>query len=276
MRIALATYAELPQLHWDDHPLVDALARRSVEAVPAVWDDPTIDWAAFDACVIRNTWDYTWRLDEFLGWADRLPTKLFNPPAILRWNAHKAYLAELAARGVCVVPTEIVRAGAPLDLAQLGAARGWREVVVKPCVSAGARDTVRVLAAGGQAAVEPLRDRDLLVQPYQPVVEAEGEHSLIFIDGELGHAIRKNPQLTAAGPGEGAEPLVTPAADELATARSVLDAVGQPLLYARVDLVRSSEGLPQLMELEAFEPRLFLGVHLPTADQLADAILRRI
>lgn len=273
MRIALATCMTLPRLHDGEQPLLDALARRGADAVPSVWDDPAVDWARFDACVIRNTWDYTHRFDEFLRWADALPVPLFNPARVLRWNAHKSYLVELAARGVRVVPTELVRAGAPLDLARLGAARGWDEVVVKPCVSAGARDTLRLRARDGQSAVEPLRDRDLLVQPYQPVVEGEGERSLIFVDGKLGHAIRKHPQL-AGRPGEGGEPRVTPTDDELAAACSVLDAAGEPLLYARVDLVRGTDGAPLLMELEALEPRLFFEAHPPTAEQLADAIVQ--
>jgi glutathione synthase/RimK-type ligase-like ATP-grasp enzyme len=274
VRIALATCDELPELHWDEQPLRDALARRGVEAVPSVWSDRAVDWAAFDACVIRNTWDYTGRLHEFLRWADALPVPLYNPARILRWNAHKGYLGELDARGVPVVPTEYARAGAAVDLAALAKSRGWDEVVVKPCISAGARDTFRVRAHEGQAALESLRDRDRMVQPYQPAVEGEGEHSLIFVDGQLGHAIRKNPQL-AGNFGEGGEPRVTPAPDELAAARLVLDAVGEPLLYARVDLVRGSDGVPRLMELEAFEPRLFLGVCPETGDRLAEAIVMR-
>jgi glutathione synthase/RimK-type ligase-like ATP-grasp enzyme len=275
VRIALATYEELPELHWDEQPLKDALARRGVEAVPSVWSDPAVQWERFDLCVIRNTWDYTWRREEFLRWAESLPVPLHNPVAVLRWNAHKAYLAELAQKGVPVVPTEIVRAGERIDLIALAKARGWDELVVKPCVSAGARDTFRARGPDAQAALDGMRDRDCLVQPYQPAVEGEGEHSLIFVDGRFGHAIRKNPQLAGTF-GEGSEPRVEPAADELAVAGKVLDAVGEPLLYARVDLVRSSDGAPRLMELEAFEPRLFLGVCPETGDQLADAILQRL
>lgn len=283
MRIALLTFAALPSLHADDRLLAGALAHRGADAVPVVWDDPSIDWRGFDAAVVRSTWDYTWRRDAFLARAEAIAnvTRLWNPPPLLRWNAHKRYLGALAARGVPVVPTEYVDAGAPLDLAALGRARGWDEVVVKPCVSAGARDTVRLRAATGQAAADALRARgDLMVQPYQPAVERDGEHSLVFFDGRFSHAVRKHPQLVAAP--SAADPTPRAAApDELATAARVLAAAaalhdGTPPLYARVDLVRAADGTPQLMELEAFEPRLFFTAHPAAADTLAAAILHRL
>src|SRR5258708_3751238 len=107
MRIALVTYSVLPQLHEDDRLLIAPLERRGVEVVPAVWDDAAVEWARFDACVIRSTWDYTFRRAEFCAWTERLEgvTRLWNPPAIVRWNAHKGYLRELAARGAPVLPT---------------------------------------------------------------------------------------------------------------------------------------------------------------------------
>ena len=40
---------------------------------------------------------------------------------------------------------------------------------------------------------------------------------------------------------------------------AILAAVEEPLLYARVDLVRGLDGAPQLIELELIEPDLYLG-----------------
>jgi glutathione synthase/RimK-type ligase-like ATP-grasp enzyme len=275
MRIALATFRQFPDLHEDDQILARAIVRRGIEVVPAVWDESSIEWRRFDACVLRSTWDYTFRRDEFCAWAARAATetRLLNPATIVRWNSHKGYLAELAGRGAPVVPTAFVRASEPFDLAAMSLRHGWDEVVVKPCVSAGARDTLRVRAGDGQAAAEAVRARgDLMVQPYQPEVEREGERSLIFVGGELTHAIRKHPALVAAPAGHD-EPRVTPTDDEVAVAERVLSLVDEPLLYARVDLVRGADG-PQLMELELIEPRLFLYAHPPAAERLADAIVR--
>ena len=264
MRLLIATCDAHPSGHEDDAPLFEALSRCGIEPVIRIWDRAR--WDGVGACLIRSTWDYTWRREEFLDWAERVPVPLWNPPSLLRWNSHKRYLAELAARGVPVVPTEIASgAAARLETAH--------EIVVKPCVSAGARDTYRLKPGAPRPALDPTRE--WMIQPYLPSVEAEGEHSLIFFDGEFSHAIRKHPQLVEPRPAEGGEPRITPERDELEAARGVLAAV-EPLLYARVDLARGPDGAPLLMELEAFEPSLFFRAAPEAADRLAGAIAKRL
>lgn len=100
-RIALVTYAQLPDLDADDAPLLDALTETGAHAQAVVWDDGDVDWASFDLVVVRNTWDYMDRLEEFLAWAERVSqvSTLANPVEVLRWNTDKAYLRDL--EGVC-------------------------------------------------------------------------------------------------------------------------------------------------------------------------------
>ncbi len=52
-----------------------------IEGSTVVWDDPRVDWSSFDAAVVRSTWDYIERRDEFVAWAHRAgaATRLFNP-----------------------------------------------------------------------------------------------------------------------------------------------------------------------------------------------------
>jgi hypothetical protein len=71
-------------LHHDtDMPLlVDALGRVGVNADVQPWD-ADIDWSAYDGVVIRSTWDYVERLDEFLAWAAAVP-RLANPAPMIR------------------------------------------------------------------------------------------------------------------------------------------------------------------------------------------------
>ena len=117
--IALVTCATLPELDPDDRLLIEPLRAAGVAAVPAVWDDATVDWAGFDLVVIRNTWDYPARRTEFLNWA-RLVPKLRNPADVIAWNTDKRYLAQLAVAGVPIVPTTW------LDPARCSAvARAW-------------------------------------------------------------------------------------------------------------------------------------------------------
>ena len=105
-RVAIATCAELPELADDEPMLLDALRVRGVDAAPAVWDDDSVDWGAYDLVVIRSTWDYAARRAEFVNWAERVP-RLLNPAEVIRWNTDKRYLAELPSS----VRTELVAPG---------------------------------------------------------------------------------------------------------------------------------------------------------------------
>jgi len=281
MRVGLVTSREVPHLAADDALLLPALAGHGLDAVPVVWDDPAVAWSSFRLCVIRSTWDYHLRRDAFLAWlahvADR--TALWNPPPVVRWNSHKRYLADLAARGLPTVPTVWLPAGRPADLAALITAQGWDRAVIKPAVSASAYATILVDPAdqaAGQAHLDRwLATRDMMVQPFLPSVGTSGERSLFFIDGRCTHAVRRAPVLGPAQQHGSLDIAVAPAADEQSLATAVLAAVAAPLLYARVDLVRDEAGAMRLLELELIEPSLYLHACPAAVDRLAVAIAER-
>lgn len=268
-QIALATSAEFPDLDEDGPVLRAALAGRGMTAEPAVWTDGRVDWSSYDLVVVRSTWDYAPRRDEFLAWADRVGavTHLVNAPDVLRWNTDKTYLRDLAAAGLPVVDTAWLEPGDEVVLPDDG------EYVVKPAVSAGSKDTNRYLAAEhGDRAARHARDllaagRAVMVQPYLPEVDTYGETALLFFAGEFSHAVRKGPLLQpvmdfVAGPfqAEKITPRV-PTDAERDVAERVLDALRfdrNALAYARVDLVPGADSTPTLLELELTEPSMFL------------------
>ena len=272
----------------EDEPLLlAALADAGVDATVADWADPVADWSA-DAVVVRSTWNYAPRRDEFLAWARRVEagTRLFNPAEVLAWNTDKRYLAELAADGLPVVPTAWAEAEDDLDAA-VGL---WDDVVVKPAVSAGARDTAR-FRPGEAAPARELASRVLasgravMVQPYLDRLDTEGETGLVYVDGAFSHAFRKGAILAGAALGEGlyAEEEIaarTPTAGQRALGDAVLAAAaprtGGAPLYARVDLVPGPDGEPLLIELELTEPSLFLTTDDSAAARVAAAVARRL
>lgn len=279
--VALVTCAEFPVLPVDDHLLAEELRRRGLRAEPVVWDDSGFDWSQPKVCVLRSTWDYTTRLAEFLTWAERVATvtALWNPWEVIRWNTHKSYLRSLAEAGVAVAPTVWLETGSSADLPGLMAEHGWTDAVVKPVVALSARETIRVSAHAPTEAQSHL-DRVLakeavMVQPFFEAVESEGELSLLFIQGEFTHAIRKRP-----APGDfrvqheygGREERVEPSGEELALGQAALRAAGFETLYARVDVMRGNGGQLCLMELELVEPSLFFGHAPEAASRLAGGI----
>jgi hypothetical protein len=289
MRVALATCAALPDGWPDDQALAGALAERGAQADFEVWDDAAVDWDRFDLVLIRSTWDYTEKRDAFLAWAERLGARLRNPPSLVAWNSDKRYLAELQAAGLPVVPTRFVEPGA-----EPPALDG--ELVIKPVVSAGARDTGRFGRAARREAESLLRrigaqGRAAMVQPYLPAVDSEGETAIVFFGGSESHVLRKRAVLRPdeeapvrregiaaaevmfdedlVGGGEATE-------EERATAAGILDWVAarfEAPLYARVDLVPGGDGRPVLLELEAVEPNFYLHTSQGAAARLAEAVL---
>ncbi|MEP6908612.1 MAG: hypothetical protein ABI858_11635 [Pseudoxanthomonas sp.] len=191
--------------HDDDlEPLLVACARAGLAARSVAWDDATVSWSRFDGALLRSPWDYTERLAEFLGWCDRVEhsTRLLNPLRVVRWNTDKHYLGELHAAGLLVVPTTFVEPDAePLDALQAFlTAETAIEFVVKPAISAGSRDTQRYsraqdFAAGNHIARLLGQGRSVMLQPYLPSVDQQGESALVYFDGQFSHSIRKAAQL---------------------------------------------------------------------------------
>ena len=280
--LAFATGADWPDLDEDSAPLLPALRERGIDVELPVWTDPGVDWGRYDAIVVRSVWDYFDHAPAFAAWIDRVEAAapVFNPPAILRWNAHKGYLRDLARRGVPTVDTLWADRGSRLDLAQALAEHGWDDAIFKPAVGGGAEGLGRVRGPAEARAAQPQVDEllgrgDVLVQPFLPSIETEGELSLFFAAGEPTHTIRKRPKAgdIRVQPEWGGTPDVVEAPQEaLAVARTALGSAPGELLYARVDLVRATDGTLRLIELEVIEPRLFLRMAPHATPRYADAI----
>jgi glutathione synthase/RimK-type ligase-like ATP-grasp enzyme len=288
-RVALLTAATSRHLDEDLPLLTSALGAVGVAGESVDWHDDAIEWGDFDLAVLRSTWDYTSRLDAFLHRLEVVDaaTALANPLDVVRANADKRYLVELAAAGVPVVPTVVVSPGDDVALPA-------GTFVVKPTVSAGARDTERYGPAEHEAAraqVDGLLDagRPVLLQPYVEGIDAAGETGMVFVGDRFSHAFRKGPILrpdSSFVEGLYREEDISgrdPSPAEREVAEAVLDAVGavapgrdrSSLLYARVDLAPGPDG-PLLLELELIEPSLFLTTSAGAADRAAAAILARL
>ena len=97
MRVALVTCLELPRPDHDLPILERAFASAGCHASVVAWEDPSVDWAGFDAAVLRSTWNYVAHYRDFSAWLDRAAaaTRLVNPLPAVRWNLHKRYLHDL-------------------------------------------------------------------------------------------------------------------------------------------------------------------------------------
>jgi hypothetical protein len=263
------------------------------------WTDPDAGWDDAALVWVRTTWDYTHRPAQWQAWlADRRASGVAveNDPVLLAWNSDKRYLADLAAAGIPTVPTVLVAPGEPPPVLK-------GEVVVKPSVSAGGRDTGRFTPQHHDTARALLAriassGRSALVQPFLPSVDERGETAVVVVDGAVSHVLRKgsvlrpdevapvredalgaaeamyDPDLVRADPG-GASVAELDVVQALL--RHLRERFGTIPLQARIDLLAGPDGTPVVLELEAVEPHLYLDEAGPAAAvRLADAAIARM
>jgi len=269
----------------DDELAVLPLARRGIQVETIPWDRPGIDWRQYALVVIRSTWDYQHKAREFLDvleGIERLGVRLDNGSEIVRWNMQKSYLRDLAGRGVEIVPTfwrEGLRRG---ELVPLFEELRSDEGVIKPVMSSNAQGAWRLDAKRARELAPEIEayfaGRPLMMQPFERGITEEGEFSLVYLNGQHSHSLLKTPRrgdfrvqeehgsaIVAITP----EPALREAGD------AAIAAVGQKLLYARVDLVRSGNAF-RVMELELVEPSMYLRIEPGAPDRFADAIASRL
>jgi len=283
-RIAFVTSTEMSEPDVDEALLLALISG----AVLVAWEDGSVDWASFDAAIIRSTWNYTDHLDDFLAWAERVAavTRLVNPLSVIRWNTDKRYLSQLAGAGFAVVPTVYV---APGETAPDNALAG--HIVVKPTVGAGPKGAALIGddadAAGLHLGALHAAGETAMIQPYLDQVDAHGETALVYVGGAFSHAARKAPILlrnmewsTGLYADEQIELAVATEAerrlaDAIVAALPTLVEGGGDIAYARVDLLPTASG-PFVLELELTEPSLFLSVDSEAAARVAESFVSHV
>lgn len=262
---------------WMMEALRPAFAAKGMAVEDVAWDDSEADWAGYDAAIIGTTWDYWNRTEEFLTRLEAIgrQTPLFNPAGLVGWNARKTYLKDLEAKGARLIPTlwieEMTQDAAQAAFDTLAS----DTLVFKRQVGAGADGQHRL--SRGEAI--PAMPHPMMVQPFVPSIVEEGEISFVMIGGELSHALLKT-----ARPGDyriqslygGIETPITPGQADLDAAHSVLAALDEPPLYARVDMLRAPDGGLLLMELELIEPYLYPRQGPELGRRLASALKARL
>ena len=288
--IALVSGAEAREFDTDLPYLSRALGDRGIITEVVDWDNASVDWSRFSMAIIRSPWDYHRRYPEFLTWLDAVSavTTLQNPADIIRWNTNKEYLDELVDAKIGIVPTTFVRSVEDLvTITNDGVLE--RDIVVKPTISAGSNNTERHEESPVKAAAHLgfLLDAGFIamVQPYQRFIDERGETGMVYFNGQLSHSFRKG-AILATGENiknglftvEDIAPR-TASAQERELGKAVMTFVkkkwGEYPLYARVDVVRGSAGVPVVMELELAEPSFFLQVDHEAPSRFASAVLAR-
>lgn len=247
----------------------------AVESVP--WRSTT-DWAQYEVVVIRTPWDYYLAPHEFMATLRSIAssTRLENPLPVIDWNLDKRYLLDLASRGVPIVPTVVAGTVGEAEAAYDALRNRHARIILKPLISANASRTH--LLDSSKSLPELDGSAGWLIQPFLEQITREGEVSLFYFGGDYSHAIVKRPaqgDFRVQEEHGGRLARIEPQDDLLRAGRNVIDAVGQPLLYARVDLVRHDNRW-LLMELELIEPSLYFNMDPSSPERFARAFVHWI
>ena len=265
----------------------EALAGIDAEILDQPWSEPIAE--DFDLILPLVAWGYHNAPNSFIGAMTAMGAaerRVFNPPEIVSWNVDKRYLRDLAEAGVRIIPTLFTEGVTDEDVARARADFGQKALVLKPAISAGAKNT---LVWEGEALseldsdVRDVEDKKLavpvgpsMIQPFMPAIRSEGEWSLLYFVGQFSHAVLKTPKSGdfRSQPDYDAHlRALTPPPEALALAQSAIDFIGRDrLLYARVDMVRAEDGGFCLMELELIEPDLYLTYDLEASMRFKDAV----
>ncbi len=268
--------------HYDeDSTLLNFLLDKGLNIEHTIWNDSLIDWSKYDLAVLKSPWDYHELFADFNLWLDKLEAmrvKLANPYSIIRWNSDKHYLQDITSAGLSVIPSLFLEKETKPELTEYFSMLHTSKIIVKPCVSASAKNTWIVTPDNtSERQVELhsfLREDSFLVQPFMEEI-LNGEISFIFLGGRYSHSVLKLPK-----PGDfrvqhfhgGTIQNYEAASEYIEAAQKFISQFAHGCLYARVDGVLIN-GIFQLMELELIEPYLFLGLHPEGYQRYYEALL---
>lgn len=253
----------------EDKILSSVLTELEIPHEIQVWSDPKVDWSQYTHLLIKSPWDYFDFYPEFLKWLDKiqdLGIPVLNDLDTVRWNSSKEYLLEIEAKGFPTIAGLILKKGSKPSLAEIQEKVKSDTIVVKPLVSGGAKNTLKIpvkdWADYEEKVAQLVKDEDFLAQPFVPEVAEVGEYSLIFFNRKFSHAVLKTPAKSDFRVQHyfgGTIQEIQPSAAMLESCQKLIDTFGSETLYGRVDGVEI-DGVFHLMEFELIEPYLFLGL----------------
>lgn len=271
----------IDQVLLEDQILQTALEEEGLSVCKKDWADKKFNWENTKYAIFSTTWDYFERFDEFFKWIEktRCKTRFINTSDIIHWNIDKHYLQDLSIQGINIAPTLFVEKGEKQSLEDLFKQTGWLEAVIKPAISGAARHTYRVSSLNyiefENIFQKLIKEECMLFQEFLHNITSKGEISLIMINGDYTHAIRKiakEGDFRVQDDHGGKTENYTPSKTEIDFAQECLSAIPFKTLYARIDIVRDNKNKNSLSELELIEPELWFRNNTQAAILLAKAI----
>ncbi|WP_316796770.1 hypothetical protein [Pedobacter agri] len=286
MKIALVTYLDQGKydtetVESEDEKLLLFLQNKGLNIDKVIWNDPTINWDNYELAILKSPWDYFDLIKDFHQWLNILEEKsirLLNPINTVRWNTDKHYLKEIQDAGLSITPSIFLNKFDEICFDRFFKEFDTRKLIVKPCISGGAKNTFKVTDANKKEVAKKLpqliQEEDFIMQPFLPEILEKGEWSFIFFNGSYSHSLIKQAKAgdfrVQPAHGGTVHPQ-NPSQNLIDTAAEYVNQFAKDCLYARVDGTFVNNNF-LLMELELIEPFLFLNTDQQNYDRYYKAL----
>ncbi len=273
--------AYVENIFLEDKILAVALEAEGFSSTRLSWDDKMANWIDFDLAIFRTTWDYFDRFEEFSAWLSETESKVrfLNEPNLIRWNWDKFYLRDLENMGIPIPETLFIPKNSGISLQVWAEKTNWNSFILKPAIGGGGRHTYKfgkeMPPELSNLFMELNKKEAFLIQAFQESILEKGEVSLMVMDGQFTHAIRKK-----AKPGDfrvqddfgGTVHPYEANEEEKQFAEKVFSTLKTKALYGRVDVIWNAHNQACVSELELIEPELWFRNYPPAASILAKGI----
>lgn len=283
-RCAFLTTKNLEEFFIYDDLVKPHLASLGWEVDDVSWHNKDIDYSQYDMVIVRSTWDYQAYANDFMRTLQSINdsnARLENPLSLMQWNVSKSYLKDLQAKGVPILPTIWLASFNSKEIQAAFSHFGSSEIIIKPLVSANADFTYRLTEEDflfeQQNIKTALQDREIMIQAFEKTILDKGEYSLFYFNGNYSHAINKLPangDFRVQEEHGGQLASIEPSASMLALSKQTLKALPENPLYARIDMLETSNGLA-IIEVELIEPSLYFNMDAESPKRFAQAIVER-
>jgi len=266
----------------EDGLVQEALEAKGYKVGRKSWSDPTFDWSSTRYVLFRTTWDYFDRADEWKEWlaSTAEKTQMINPHELVQWNMDKHYLKDLINQGINVPEIRYIEVGENIQLSDLVGEMQEEVAILKPCFSASARHTYKIVGRVSEELENTLQEliqvEAMMLQPFQHTVPEKGEVSMMVMGGTFTHAVLKKPKkgdFRVQDDFGGTVELYKPSGAEIAFAERCVQACPVPPTYARVDIIEDNDGELALIEMELIEPELWFRLKPEAAEVLAESLI---
>ena len=259
----------------EDNYAKEALERKGLSVGRTNWDNADFDWTETGCVIFKTTWDYFVKYEEFSKWLDDVnqKTKMINRIETIRWNVDKHYLLDLKRKGVNIPNTIFIEKGDDIAFADIFMNSGWKDSILKPAVSGGARHTHKInkdnAAEHEKIYQELIKSEAMMLQEFQYSVPKEGEKTFMVFGGNYSHAVLKKAKtgdFRVQDDYGGTVHEYIASKEEVEFAEWVVSLCNPVPVYGRVDVIKDNDGNNAVMELELIEPEMWFRMKHETAD----------